>query len=458
MNFWLINCVAVFALCVLCAGVLIPQILLIAFRKQLMDIPNERKIHTSLVPRLGGIAFKPVIFFSMAFIFGVNLAVGNEFMLTETMTDAKAILFGFCAVLFLYLVGMADDLIGVRYRAKFAIQIFCAIMLVVGGVWLSNLYGVLWVHALPKWIGFPLTILVVVFITNAINLIDGIDGLASGLCGVAFLFYGIVFFTLGHYFYAMFSFATLGVLVPFFYYNVFGNAAKRQKIFMGDTGSLTIGIILSFLTIKLIACTPTGETIWPNPIILAFAPLFIPGFDVVRVYLHRIRTGSNPFLPDKNHIHHKLLALGMNQRAAMVSIISFSILLTLANVLMSLCINVNIIVLFDITLCTLLNVWISSKIRLKSTSHSIMNNDMNHALSNEEKKGVNYAEIDINKILGYINTHGGASSVRDIIDNSGAEPLRVYPLIYRLSSNGQLRITEYSTLGAPMAVEYCKNV
>lgn len=358
-------------LCAFCCGIVIPQILLIAFRKQLLDIPDERKIHRSLVPRLGGIAFKPVVFFSIALIIGINLLLGQGQLLAEALGDARAFLFGFCAVMVLYLVGMADDLVGVRYSAKFVVQILCAAMLVAGGVWLKDLHGVLGIHELSIWFGAPLTVLVVVFITNAINLIDGIDGLASGLCGIAFLFYGICFFMFDEFFYAMLCFATLGVLVPFFYYNVFGNPDKHKKIFMGDTGSLTIGIILSFVSIKLTACVPVETAVRFNPMVLAFAPLLVPCLDVVRVYLYRIRNGRNPFLPDKNHIHHKLLAMGMHQRTAMISILAFSMAWVLLNVWMSLCINVNIIILIDAAIWTAANILISCGIAASATSPQV---------------------------------------------------------------------------------------
>lgn len=129
----------------------------------------------------------------------------------------------------LYLVGMADDLIGIRYRAKFVIQILCGVMLIAGGIYINNLHGILGIHAVPLWLGYPLTILIVVFIINAINLIDGIDGLASGLCSVACLFYGLTFFMLHQHVYAILAFATLGVLVPFFYYNVSGTPSTEGR-------------------------------------------------------------------------------------------------------------------------------------------------------------------------------------------------------------------------------------
>lgn len=361
--FWIINSVAVFLVCVFCAGLLIPQILLISYRKQLFDQPDERKTHKGIVPRLGGIAFKPVIFFAIALMFGLSRLCGYSHMLEGIASESRSIAFGFCCIMLLYLVGIADDLIGICYRVKFVIQIMCGVMIIAGGMWIDNLYGLFGIHELPVWAGYPLTVLVVVFIINAINLIDGIDGLASGLSGVATLFYGVVFFQLGEYIYAVFSFATLGVLVPFFYYNVFGDAEKQKKIFMGDTGSLTIGMMLCILSLKLLQCQVEGGNpdSLTNLLVFAYSPLLIPSLDVVRLYLHRMRNGKNPFLPDKNHIHHKLLALGMHQRAAMVIIITVSVLFSLCNILLSRYIDVTILLLADLLAWTLLNMRLTNR-------------------------------------------------------------------------------------------------
>ena len=361
MQPWFYNCIAVFLLSVFCSGIVIPQILLIAFRKKLFDEPDERKIHHSLVPRLGGIAFTPVIFFVSFLLVGMNLVFGHINILTGSLADLSPILFGFSAMLLLYLVGIADDLIGVRYRAKFIAQVLCAVMLLTGGIWINDLHGTLGIHDIPSWVGYPLTVLAVVFIINAINLIDGIDGLASGLSGVACLVYGITFYMTSQYLYAMLAFATLGVLLPFFYYNVFGDASKRKKIFMGDTGSLTIGIVLAILSIRM-AMYPLDECIWhANPLVLGFAPLFVPCCDVVRVYLHRVRNGKNPFLPDKNHIHHKLLAIGMPQRAAMISILVSTFIVVVSNIVVSRYININLLLLADVILWIIGNIWLSRR-------------------------------------------------------------------------------------------------
>lgn len=361
--FWMANSIAVFGVCVLCAGLLIPQILLISFRKRLFDQPDERKIHQGVVPRLGGIAFKPVVFFSIALMLGVCQLLGYGTMLGEVSVESRSLAFSFCSVMLLYLVGMADDLIGIRYKAKFVVQIMCGMMMIAGGMWISDLHGLFGIHGLQEWFGYPFTILVIVYIINSINLIDGIDGLASGLCSVATIFYGVVFFLLQEYIYAVLSFSTLGVLVPFFYYNVFGDATKQKKIFMGDTGALTIGMILCVLSLKLLR-TPSADVpdSFPNLLVLTYSPLFIPCLDVVRVYLHRVRNGKNPFLPDKNHIHHKLLAVGMRQRTAMITIISFSLLFTLCNLWLSMHVEITLLLAVDVTIWTVANIWLTHRI------------------------------------------------------------------------------------------------
>lgn len=364
MSIWLINCLSVFLLCVFFAGVVIPQILLVAFRKNLFDEPDERKIHQCAVPRLGGIAFKPVIFFSFSLLLGVNLLLGHPEIHLEVEANAKAMTFSHCAIILLYLSGIADDLVGIRYKAKFFIQVMCGLLLIGGGVWVNDFHGLFWIHEVPAWIGYPLTVLLTVFIINAINLIDGIDGLASGLCGIACLCFGITLFALHQYLYALLAFATLGVLVPFFYYNVFGDPQKQRKIFMGDTGSLTVGMILCLLSIKLVTQDPVEES-FINPMVLAVTPLFVPCSDVVRVFLHRIRMGKSPFLPDKNHIHHKLLAIGMGQRSAMVTIISVALVFMVCNIFLSKYMGITLLLILDVAVWTVTNLWLTHKI-LKS--------------------------------------------------------------------------------------------
>jgi UDP-N-acetylmuramyl pentapeptide phosphotransferase/UDP-N-acetylglucosamine-1-phosphate transferase len=364
--------VAAFLLAIFCMFVIIPQILLVAFRKKLFDVPCERSIHTDVVPRIGGFAFLPAICFSILMLLGFNLLTGHgTYTLLMLLVDVKAFIFGFCSLMMLYLLGIADDMIGVRYRTKFIFQIFCGILLVIGGLWIDNLNGLFGIYELSPWIGYPLTVLATVLIINATNLIDGIDGLSSGLAICAFALYGMVFFAMEQYVYAMISFTTMGALLSFFYYNVFGNAKRGRKIFMGDTGTLTIGMMWCLLSFKLAFGTPDEGFEVSNLLVLTFSPLLIPCLDVVRVYLHRVRHGVSPFKPDKNHIHHKLLALGLSQRTTLIVLVLTSITVTLLNIVLSDYLNINWILGSDIVIWTLINIWLTKEIKQKEAGRIV---------------------------------------------------------------------------------------
>lgn len=370
MDIWIYINFAVFMLVVVLAGFIIPQILLIAFRKKLFDEVDSRKIHHGTVPRLGGIAFFPVILFAIVLFLGVGRLYAPGLVGQILPSSITSLCFIICSIIIIFLVGMADDLIGVKYRAKFIAQILSAALIIIGGIHIDSLHGFVWVSALPPIFAILLTVLLTVFIINAINLIDGIDGLASGLSAMACLFYGYIFTTCGLHIYAILAFATLGALVPFFYYNVFGNAKKRRKIFMGDTGALTVGLILSILSIRI--CQIGDDRLDINPAVVAFAPLLIPGFDVVRVYLHRIKAHHNPFLPDKTHIHHKLLALGLNQRVAMPIIICWSCLLTLLNYWAIEYVGITWLFLADLALWIIINTILSRAVRRRQRRTGII--------------------------------------------------------------------------------------
>ena len=341
------NMAIAFLTSVFFAGIIIPQILLIAFRKKLFDVPDARKIHTSAVPRLGGIAFNLVTIFSVFFVFGLNIMGSNGIFMEQISTDALQFCFGFCALMLIYIVGIADDLIGVRYKAKFVVQTLAALFIVVSGLYINNFHGLFGLHEVNPFFGGFITVIAIVFITNAINLIDGVDGLASGLCIVAFAYYGVMFFCLGMFVYSLIAFAVLGTVIQFYYYNVFGKAEKQKKIFMGDTGSLTLGIFLCFLSLKLNQ-VPDSHSFVSNAFVMAFAPLIVPCFDVIRVYIHRLRKHRSPFLPDKNHIHHKIMRCGVSQRVTMVSIIVFAVFIALANFEFANVLDINVLVIGDL--------------------------------------------------------------------------------------------------------------
>ena len=347
-----------FLLSLVLGMMIVPKILLISYKKRLFDMPDSRKVHEIPVPRLGGISFFPVILIVLCFILGVRLYCGYPI---ENL-PANEFLFFAVGGMTLFLIGVADDLVGVGYRYKFLVQILAAILIVWPGEWFNTLGGLFGIDELPKTLGILFTLFVVVYITNAINLIDGIDGLASGLSCISLFVLGIICTVEGDGVHPYLAFSTFGVIVPFWFYNVFGNAKRGHKLFMGDTGSLILGYIISLLVIHLSRVDNQGVAGHSN-MVLAFSTLIVPLFDVVRVVMHRLREKKNPFLPDKNHFHHKLLRTGLRPRAVMVSILFIALFFIMLNWLLAGILGTTGLLITDIVLWTLLQLGINMAIK-----------------------------------------------------------------------------------------------
>lgn len=286
----------------------IPRIVIIAKIKRLFDEHNSRKVHKGAIPRLGGLSFFPAALFSFAFVLGLRYYYGYDISLDLQIELLTEFLFVMSGMLILYFVGMADDLIGVGYRNKFVAQIFASVCLVLAGVTVFDLQGLLGVGRLPFGWDTLLTVVGVVLVVNAFNLIDGVDGLCSGLGTIILTTLGIFFLYYKLYVYAMFAFGMVGVLIAFFQYNTLGT---RLKVFMGDTGSLTLGYMIAFLGLKFVNIEHSTfiDTGLNSSLAILFGLLFVPIFDTCRVFVSRISRGKSPFFPDKNHVHHKLLKL-----------------------------------------------------------------------------------------------------------------------------------------------------
>ena len=339
--------------------VFLPQIMKISKRKRLYDIPNSRKSHEEKIPRLGGIAFFPSIVLAMSLVVGYRYLIG--FPMSEQLTGKILLEFLFLSAgcLLLFMVGIEDDLIGVRYRKKFLTQFLIASLLPISGFYLTNLYGLFGLYEIPVYAAVPLTILLIVFITNAVNLIDGIDGLAAGGSTFSFVVIGWMFFNKGLWLYSMLAFSAAGCLIPFLYYNIW--ARKARKMFMGDAGSLSLGFLLSFLIIKFPAYISETEPDVRN-LVIPFTLLFIPMFDACRVMVVRAIHHQPLFLADRNHLHHKCLAAGMTHLQATELVLAFTIgLLIVNNCLVEVC-NINVLLVVDlllgIGLSKSLNIWI----------------------------------------------------------------------------------------------------
>lgn len=286
----------------------IPRIVIIAKIKRLFDEPNARKVHQGAIPRLGGLSFFPAALFSFAFVLGLRYYYGFDIPLDMQIELLAEFLFVMAGMLILYFVGMADDLIGVGYRNKFVAQFFAGVCLVLAGGTVFDLQGLFGIHRLPFALDALLTIIVVILTVNAFNLIDGVDGLCSGLGTIILTSLGLFFIYYRLFVYAMFAFGMVGVLIVFFQYNVLGT---RLKVFMGDTGSLTLGYMIVFLGLKFINIeNATLITLGSDSTLaLLIGLLFVPVFDTCRVFVSRVSRGRSPFYPDKNHVHHKLLKL-----------------------------------------------------------------------------------------------------------------------------------------------------
>lgn len=361
-----------FLIALLLGIIMIPNILLVSYRKRLFDLPDSRKVHTCPVPRLGGISFLPAIIMAFALIMGLRMLCGIPIENIPIKRTLYEFLFWGVGAMMLFLTGVQDDLIGVGYRWKFLVQILAALLLVMCGDWIHSLGGLFGIYDIPVWLGVPLTIFLIVYITNAINLIDGIDGLASGLCCISLGMLAYMHIYADQYIYAFLALAALGILIPFWCYNVFGNAQKGHKLFMGDTGSLTLGYILSFLVIHQSFVRLDEETHTNPSLVIAITTLIVPLLDVVRVVMHRVRNGKSPFLPDKNHFHHKLLRTGMRVRWVMATILFIALFFIVLNILLLPYFNVTYILLIDVVLWVAFHLYLDVLIHRRRCAREIL--------------------------------------------------------------------------------------
>lgn len=337
-----------FLLAILAEMMLLPRIIYIAKKKRLFDKPDARKKHADNIPRLGGISFLPVILSItlLTLFMRCHYSLGSDLLLTEVIPE---VLLLFCGLILIFSTGVKDDLVGVGYKQKFLVQFIASFFIIASGLYINNFNGLFGIYEISDFIGIPLTVMIVVYTTNAINLIDGADGLASGLSGLAFLVFGTLFSIVGLWTYATMAFVVFGMLMPFFYYNFFH---PRRKIFMGDTGSLTLGYLSSFMLIRLLRSPIEGDML-PDAggvMIIAFAALFIPLYDAVRVMLVRLLTGRSPFSPDRNHIHHKLIELGLSRKRAVGIIIVMATVFLLLNYALTMVLSCTVVFIIDLIL------------------------------------------------------------------------------------------------------------
>ena len=235
--------IGTFIISILCGFLFIPLTLNFCKAKGLYDIPNGRKLHHNLIPRLGGITFIPSMV--IAALVAISTLDSDPALEQRIPLNLWTIIF-FFSLLIIYVVGIIDDLFGLSARIKFVAQIIAAALMPLAGLTINNLHGFCGIYEIPAFIGALLTVFVIVFISNAINLIDGIDGLAASLSLIALLGLLYGYDQQGLNSYCIIIAGMAGVLIPYLYFNLFGKAEKNRKIFMGDAGSQVVGIVLGF--------------------------------------------------------------------------------------------------------------------------------------------------------------------------------------------------------------------
>ncbi len=280
------------------AGILLfPVLIKVLSKYNFSEVPGGRKIHTSVIPSMGGIAFSLAIAIALT-IWSWQFSLENSHFL-------------FGAIFIVFLVGLKDDFVELKAFQKIISQLV-AVILVIGlsDIRIKDLHGFLGVGELNLYVSYAFSAFVLLALTNSFNLIDGLDGLAGTVAIIIFSFLGFWFYAQGFESYALIAFTFLGGVLAFLFYNW-----HPAKIFMGDTGSLTLGFTMAALIIAFIetnAALPDTNFWRFTPVFTAGIALMIfPLYDMARVFARRIMRGQGPMTPDKSHVHHFLLRMGL---------------------------------------------------------------------------------------------------------------------------------------------------
>lgn len=352
-DLYLVSFVTAFVLTV----VAMPFVIRFALGRGIVDLPDERKFHKGNVPRIGGIVFMVAVSVSSIIVW----CLASIFETDIPQVNLSSVLLQLLAVFLIFVVGMVDDLKGLKYRDKFIAQFVAGLLLCSSGMYISNFHGVLSLDTIPAVVGWIVTVFAVIYCTNAINFIDGLDGQASAIALTAMCYYAWLLHSV-HPFYSLVCVAVAGALLAFMRFNVLGSAARCTKTFMGDTGSLFLGLGMTFMGVVVVNSTITVNG-HDTTFVMAFAPLFLPCLDVVRVVMFRIKTGRNPFVADTNHFHHKLLALGMSQHLVAFAVAMTNIVVIVGSCVMARWLDANSVILILLVAWSILNMILSRKIK-----------------------------------------------------------------------------------------------
>lgn len=330
----------------------IPSIIHAANKHELFDkLDLHRKSHKDNISALGGIGL----------FCGFTVTV----LLFATTVNYQQANFLLASSIILFAIGIKDDIYGVSPKTKFALQVLVAfIMVALGGFQLTSLYGVFHIWDVHPLAGAVFSMALIIFIINAFNLIDGVDGLAGTVGAIVCLCFGCFFAVSNEVAYAFIAFSMLGAILGFLVFNY-----PPAKIFMGDTGSLIIGLVTIVLAIKFIEINKVGvatNLYFNSAPAIAVSVLIVPIFDSLRIFFIRLLKRQSPFKGDRNHIHHRLLRLGLNAKQIILSTIIFNVGMIAFTVLLQDLGNF-VLIFLQIGICMLLNTLLSYRHGKKGT-------------------------------------------------------------------------------------------
>ena len=295
----------------------IPKIIKLVEYKNLMDTPNARSSHNKKTPTLGGVSFFYTLIFALFFL--------------KDWCDYDEAIYFIPGLTILFIVGLKDDLVVLAPYSKLLAQLVSVIFILSNeGFIIHSLNGFFGIYEIPFYVYYIVGAFIMITIINAYNLIDGIDGLAAIVGIVILIIYATIFYMTQEYFYLLISLTLNGCLIAFLKFNLSPRELKG-KIFMGDTGSLIVGFIISILTLKFLALSPEKYDSLPflieNIPLIAISILIVPLFDTARVFTVRLVNRKSPLSADRNHTHHILIDyFKMSHRKASLLIGAFNLI------------------------------------------------------------------------------------------------------------------------------------
>lgn len=350
----------------------IPVIIKISRLKNLMADPGERSSHVTKTPTLGGVAI-----FASTFI---------SYFLWENPDEGQLIHLSISGIVILFFLGVKDDILVLSPKKKMFVQVaVSALVVIFADLRIENLFGIFGINEVPYAISLPLTVFIFIALINAINLIDGIDGLAGGIGMIAGGMFGLWFFLNGHFALACLSASMSGALLGFLRFNY----SKTSKIFMGDTGSLIVGFLLSMFALKFIQLNieyrfnPNASFSAP---ILAIVVLIVPIFDTLRVFIIRLKDKKSPFVGDRNHLHHILIDSGLSHFQTSVILWSFTLISTILFLTISKTTD-NTTSLYILVVLFAIYMWISHILKQNNTNRQMIEKGIPDTTNNKSQKG-----------------------------------------------------------------------